>query len=188
MSETTFTPNSFNKGRFTIESSGDSRAFSLNPNDIKDTKGMGYASFDVPGISHPILQAGSGSERVISFTLRLDGDVGYRGIRRAQRRVRTRNLVGHSVIDEILWYRQFVYTEGNARLGLPGAQPEVILFSFGTLYQGTRCVMRRCDYAGLQWSSTLEPTRGDLTIELVEKILSTVLRSSIWAAGTNQGF
>lgn len=182
MAEYHFTNRKYEKGRFTDERSGEWRAFSLNPNDIRDTKGFNAASEEIPGISHPHEQDGAGTERLISFTLRLDGEVG--------RRERPSNDKDNpqNIADEIRWYRSFIYTEGNARLGLPGSTRPILLFTFGSFFPGVRCKMRQANVHVLQWDAKLNPVRADLDIVLVEQVQFSISRSQIWDPSSNRGF
>ncbi len=194
-----FIPTSVAKGRFTIRDSREYREFTLNPSSIQDTKSYGYPDFVIPGISHPVTQAGSGSARMISFPLRLDSDVGYRVQRRLAASEQETDPLGgdplqsnqglrHDLTDEINWYRQFLYPEGNARLGSPDSLPSVLLFTFGPMYQGLPCVMTQCNVTISQWSPDLAPMRADLQIQLKEKILFTVSRSSVYSSSQNTVF
>ena len=188
------------KGRLTVLRTGESRDFSLNPNDINDTKDNNFPSFQVPGISNPIYNYGSGGDRDISFTLRLDGDVGKRLKRRTAsieavqqiargEEVSDQNAdISLSINDEIAWYEQFEYSEGNARLGLPEAQVDILLFTFGVRYRGVRVFMARCHKRIMQWTPRLDPTRADLEITLRHIPSRSVRRSEIYDRDRNRGF
>lgn len=183
------------KGRLTIASTGDYREFSLNPSKIKDTKGWASSDQGIAGISDPAFQGGHGTVRKISFTLRLDADVGYRGTRQggsdlfaAWREGREVQGKPYDITDEVAWYRQFVYTEGDARLGEIDAAPPVLLFSFGPMYQGLRCKLLDADYEILTWDQNLKPVRADLNVTLRQVITESVNRSDIYNSSRNRVF
>lgn len=192
-----FTRSRVTKGRLTDYLTGTFREFSLNPSEIQDTRGVTFASSPVPGISHPASQGGSGSERSITFTLRLDGEVGYRDRRRIRAVNNALNEAGGAsreseipldISDELNWYRHFTYAEGNATLGSPRSMFPLVIFTFGTFYQGVLCELRQCDISILQLTPRLEPMRADVAITLVEKVFFTVSRSSVWDPNVNRNF
>lgn len=188
------------KGRFTRLMDGDYRSFSLNPNDLSDTHGYNYPKATVGGASHPMIQAGSGKSRIITFTLRLDADIGYRLKRRNQNNTGvTKDRGGYgrenaalgqvmSVADELAWYEHFTYPVGNARLGEQDAFPPVLLFSFGERYQGTPCVMLDHKANVLQWSPTLSPVRADISLTLEYKMIRRVIADNIYLPSRNRNF
>lgn len=188
------------KGRFTRLLDGDYRSFSLNPNALSDTHGYEYPSARVGGSSHPAIQAGSGKARMITFTLRLDADIGYRLKRRNQNNTGVEKDLGTygrenaalgqvmSVADEIAWYEHFTYPVGNARLGEKDAQPPMLLFSFGPRYAGLPCVMLDCGVSVLQWSHTLNPVRADLAIKLEYRMTRRVTADDIYSSARNRNF
>lgn len=183
------------KGSFTSALTGDFRSFSLNPSEIKDNKGHVLADTNVPGISDPLLQSGHGTKRVISFTLRLDADVGYRDRRKqngsndpAAEDINEVRGLPFSIKDEINWYRSFLYTEGNARLGEDEAQTPVILFDYGELYSALRVKMTKCNCTITAFTNDLRPLRADVEIDLEQVIRQSVNRSSIYISGPRSIF
>lgn len=183
------------KGSFTNLTTGEQRSFSLNPSEIKDNYGHTDASTNIPGISHPASQDGHGTDRLVSFTLRLDADVGYR-----DRRVRNgandpaaedinevRGLP-FSIKDELNWYRSFMYTEGHAMLGDASSLRPLCLFDYGEMYNAFRCKMMKCNIVVTHYTNDLRPYRADVDIELKQKVASSVDRSSIYNNGPRNIF
>lgn len=185
------------KGRLTIASTGDYRDFSLNPDELNDNKGWASSDQGIAGISDPALQGGHGTVRKITFVLRLDADVGYRGRGRPggseyfsawREGKEIQNSTPYDITDEAAWYRQFVYTEGNARLGEMDASPPVLLFSFGRMYQGLRCKLLQADLKITTWDQNLTPVRGDLNVTLRQVISESINRSDIYNSSRNRVF
>lgn len=162
------------KGRLTERETGRYREFSLNPAEISDSAGANYGKHTIPGMSAAAKQFGSGKDRTISFTLRLDGDIGKREIRAT-----LPNGINQDVSEELLWYRQFVYGRPNAR-SQTGLAPAVLLFSFGRMYQGVPVVMTQCDARIVEWTKTLDPKRVDLALTFEEVLLRDVGASDIY--------
>jgi len=174
------------KGRLTRIITGEYREFSLNPNDLSFTVGYNYPDTGIPGGSHPVTQAGGGKAAPIRFTLRLDADIGYRHRRRfSGNQPNSRSLRGErtqedgsqwgelSVQDEMNWYLSMVVPGGNnARLGDPDSVPYVLLFTFGSLFRGTRVVVTDIGVKVLQLTPELKPMRADLAMNL--KVAPTV--------------
>jgi len=196
-----FLPPSVTKGRFTIESTGDFREFSLNPNTVTDDKGANYPEAIVPGLSEPIIQYGHGTRRGINFILRLDADVGYRVKRQQQKNAagsgddiglntRAPDILGVplTVLDEMRWYQSMLYPQGQARLGEVNAHPPILLFTLGDMYQGLRVVMARCKIVARQFTPKMRPSRADASIQLTRKIDRSVLRDEIYDPGRNRVF
>ena len=75
-----FTASSVDKGRFTLvdpDGIGPSRLeFHFNPTIVSDTHPATWTAVKIPGKALPVYQYGGSGERVISFTLRFDGDRG----------------------------------------------------------------------------------------------------------------
>ena len=183
------------KGSLTNLINGELRSFSLNPSDIKDNKGHTYAEDSIPGISDPVAQSGHGGKRLVSFTLRLDADVGYRDRRSqngsndpAAEDINEVRGLPYSVKDEINWYRHFLYTEGNSMLGEADAQTPLILFDYGEFYSAFRCRMETCNVTITHFTHDLRPKRADLEITLAQSIRTSINRSSVYTSGPRSIF
>jgi hypothetical protein len=177
------------KGRLTVYRTGESRDFSINPSDIEDNKGFNFERITIPGNSQPMLQVGSGAERIISFTLNLDSlkqstnkSTGSKDIDYALSAV-DQLITGsqYSVVaDEISWYRQFVYTGGNSFIGDRETAVDTLMFSYGELYKGLLVVMRKCDVKIIKMSPKLRPMQASIKIELEQYISKSISRSEIY--------
>ena len=149
------------RGRITVPARSVGRFFMFNPGSLTDTKGVTYGSVEVPGASHPTYQFGAGGERLINLELYVDGDRGR--FDRQQSRV-TSSL---SIMDELLWYRSLIYP---ARYGTEIATvfPYLVLLSYGDLYQGVQCIVKKADWKIDYWTPKLEPVRATISLVLAE--------------------
>lgn len=156
------------RGRISVPGRGTGRTFMFNPNDISDEKGISWGSIEVPGASHPVYQFGAGGERIISFELYIDGDRGRFG------RTESRNVGSLSIKDELHWYRSLVYPTAY---GSSYAQvaPYLVLFSFGELYNGVNCIVKKANWKVNYWVPTgpngsPTPVRGTVSMQLGEVV------------------
>lgn len=151
------------RGHLAVPDRGTGRTFMFNPTEIKDNKGVNYGSLDLPGMSHPVLQYGSGGERVISFQLYLDGDRGKVA------RGGAANL-DLSVEEDILFYRSLLYPVEFDVSGIRSIYPPNVLFSYGPLFKAVKCVVTKANVTVKYWTPQGEPVRATIDMELKEKI------------------
>jgi hypothetical protein len=192
------------KGRLSVIETDEVYVFMFNPNRISDNKSTNFPEQPVPGMSHPVLQFGSGSSRLLSFNLYLDGDrgtVGLSSVRNQENLARRPRLLdpwesaadrrrsaGTGVTKSIQTDLDFLYslqlpiaTEG---IGLPDVHPPTVLFSFGEHYLGLECVVEKVFIDVNYWNTRLEPIRADVSITLKQKVARSVARSVIWDTGS----
>jgi hypothetical protein len=192
------------KGRFSVVETDEVYVFMFNPNRISDNKSTNYPEQLVPGMSHPVIQYGSGSSRLISFSLYLDGDrgtVGLSSVRNMDNLARRPRLLdpwesaadrrragGTGVTKSIQTDLDFLMslqlptaTEG---IGLPDVHPPTLLFSFGEHYLGVECVAEKIYTDITYWNTRLEPIRAEVSVTLKQKVARSMARSVLWDTGS----
>lgn len=176
------------RGMITVPERGIGRTFMFNPNDVSDTKGITWASGDIPGASHPVYQFGSGGERLISFDLYLDGDRGRKGREQVRPGVDTTSGTGPlSIKDELHFWRSLIHPNGYGQSHAKVA-PLTVLFSFGELYNNLPCIVKAAPWKINYWVPSLEngivPVRATIALQLAEiTTRSSVADEVLSAAG-----
>lgn len=148
------------RGRFTVPARGASKRFMFNPTTLSDTKGTQFASIQTPGGSHPVQQFSGGKERVISFTLYLDGDRGRFGRQNANTDV--------DVGPDLVFYRSLEYPGEYTYGDITAVYPHIILFSYGYLYNQIPCLLKKADWNITAMTPDLRPMRAEVAIQLSE--------------------
>lgn len=144
------------------------KTFMFNPPEMGDTKGTSWGSLEVPGASHPIQQFGAGGERIISFTLFVDGDRGNLGARKINTAIGgDPSQIPLDVSKELLTYRSLVYPQQTGAT-FANVFPPLVIFTFGPLYPGIRCLVKKADFKVVYWTPKLEPVRATIDMVLSE--------------------
>lgn len=183
------------KGRLTNVRTRFFREFMFNPNDVRDSRSFIYGSHQIPGASHPVYQAGSGGERIITFTLYLDGDRG-RLVERAQGIVSNdfegsdslefvQGLGSLDVSKEINWYRSFTYPVRSEEGLISEQAPNRAVFSMGTFYKAVEVIVETADIEFLAWTPNMEPLRVNIPIVLKEYRRRNQFASDIFQEGVS---
>lgn len=159
-----------------------SRTFMFNPNDVSDTKNISWGSIEVPGASHPVYQFGAGGERLISFSLYLDGDRGRLGqnnssvdyeiapeypVWKANLPKRLGQGKGLSVSDELQFYRSLIHPVQYGQ-SIIDVFPFICLFSMGELYKKIPVIVKKADWSINYWTPDMRPVRATVSIQLAE--------------------
>lgn len=157
---------SITKGSITVLERGITKNFMFNPNEITDEKGVNYGATEIPGVSHPVYQFGSGGERLISFELHLDGDRGRHGKDTSQ---------GVSIKPEILFWQSLVYPSNYLDTAndsvISQVYPFLVTFSFGTMYNRVQCIVKSVGPIVVNyWTPDLAPVRAKVPIKLAEVV------------------
>jgi hypothetical protein len=148
------------KGQITIPERAITQKFMYNPPEIKDSKSMDFGTLKVPGTSHPVYQSGGGGDRVISFTLYLDGDRGNY--------VKGQPPATMSIQRQLEFYRSMVYP-GDAKLAdMASAFPYMILFTFGSMWNSVPCIVPEVNITVKAFDKSLNPLRADVELQLKE--------------------
>ena len=161
------------RGRLTVLSKGYSRVFMFNPPEVSDDKSVAYGTLSMPGASHPVIQYGSGGERVISFQVYLDGDRGRYG--------REEQRVSISVEDHIRFYQSMLYPAELSMGDMKAVFPYLLLFNFGPLYRDVACVLKAAPLRVSYWSPHLEPVRATMGLALSEVPARTVTQADVFS-------
>ena len=148
----------------------------FNPTEISDDKGIIWGSMEIPGASHPVYQYGAGGARTISLELYIDGDRGRFG------RQQARDTSSLSIKDELMFYRSLVYPTSHGQQFL-NAAPATVLFSWGELYNGVACIVKKAPWHVFHWTPDGKPVRARIPLVLEEIVDSSVPSSVIFPLG-----
>lgn len=138
------------------------RSFQYWPDTITDTKGVEYASKQIPGASHPLKQWVAGGDRDITFTAPFSRDLAKDSSPLQSEDLLARNP---DIRTAIAWLRQYLYAayrEADFRvrppkklllhlpntaigLGAGAAVLDVLGAGAGSMYDLLPCVMVKCD-------------------------------------------
>lgn len=172
------------RGMITIPERGVGRTFMFNPNDVSDTKGITWASTEIPGSSHPVYQFGAGGERLISFELYLDGDRGRKGRAQARPGVDPTSGTGPlSIKDELHFWRSLVHPNGYGQTHAKVA-PLTVLFSFGELYNNLPCIVKAAPWKINYWvpgERGMTPVRATVALQLAEIVSRSTVADEVLA-------
>jgi hypothetical protein len=154
------------KGSLTGYQSGARLEFMFNPSQISDKKAINFGRTQVPHVSHPVYQFGSGGERAIAFQLYLDGDRGSLALRGGSQ----------DISPQVRLFRALMYpaaletaqTGGDTSPYWVARPPEKVIFNYGTMWQGILCVVTQADITGTFFSPSGELVRCTLDIGLEE--------------------
>lgn len=170
--------------------------FMLNPDTIREKKGSNFSEDAIPGMSDPKQGWNSGKVSLISFQLKLDGDISLR-----QRGVNLLNgaeasvplseaTTTLSVAAEIAFFESFQFPVDP---GLPFASgagfaggrrtggPDKVVFTFGQRYPGVLCWLDVEDIELQVFTPELAPTVATLSLTLRRISDKTRYANSIWA-------
>jgi hypothetical protein len=167
------------KGRITLLESPDRidlKEFIWNPTTVNDTKTVNWGTANVAGASHPVYQFGSGGERVISMELQFDA-------------IRSGLYNGQGLLDlteELRWYRSLTYPTAYAT-AFSKVSPPRISFSFGTMWDGVICVVKKADPRVLMFSEKLLPLRATVSLEMVEVVTKSQIYSDVYKSDSYNG-
>jgi len=126
--------------------------FTINPEQISDTKSTNYAEITIPGMSHPRYQYVSGGKRTISLLINLwYGEYDRR----------------EEVHEKILWFQSLLYPEHSETTRKHA--PHRIRFQYGD-YLSVECLVKSVEVLSkdLFDPKTLQPLRADVRIILEE--------------------
>lgn len=151
------------RGRITVLSRGITQELMFNPPTVSDNKAVTYGVIPLPGASHPVLQYGSGGERIINFTVYLDGDRGRYG-----RLGTSRGTL--SVDDLIRFYQSLLYPGEFDVLDFTAVYPSLVSFTMGPLYNGIICVVKSAPVNVTFWTPKMEPVRATINLQLSEVV------------------
>lgn len=174
------------RGRFTNYRTGVFIEFLYNPDRITDRKGVNLIVDPIPGQSDALVRFASGRENNISFTLKLCGESSLRrrGINFLNGAVAEKPVsvatTTYSIAGEIEWFRSFehpvdpelplraAFSTSSSRLKSDDrfGGPDLVVFTFGRLYQGVLCAVESVDVDIHEFSPELDPTKADLSIAL----------------------
>jgi len=177
------------RGRIIHVKSRIEREFSFNPTTVNVKHGWDWGQHRIPGHSSPLLSGGTGRERTISFTLRLDGDRSTSNKRRS--------IVGDDVdayydlgefdvSDEIAFYEALTYPEppdvefGGVGLATIARTPPVLIFTLGSMFQRVSCVCSEVDVTVSHWTPQMEPVRADIQLTLLAYDRRTVTTYDVY--------
>jgi hypothetical protein len=158
------------KGRITLLENPeriDSRYFLYNPTTISDNKSVNWGESNIAGASHPVMQFGSGGARVISFELFLDS-------------IRS-NIVRNGIADlteELRWYRSLLYPTAYLSTTAKVSPPK-IAFTFGTMWDGVICVVKKADIKVSHFSTKITPMKATVALDLQEVVSKSQIYSDV---------
>ena len=162
------------KGRITVPERAIVKEFMFNPNKITDDKQLDWGSLKIPGASHPTYQSGAGGDRVISFTVYLDGDRG--------KYVKGQEPADLSIQSELNFYRSLMYP-GDAKLAdMKSTFPYMVLFTFGTMWDALPCIVTAVPIEVTAFDRALRPLRATIDVTLKEFPGKTVTASEVYPA------
>lgn len=177
------------KGTITHLKLAITREFMFNPAVINDSKSAMWGADNIPGMSHPVYQFGSGGKRLISFQLYFDGDRGrilsssLGGGRQAPLRLNTSD--GLDVSNELRFYRSLLFGD-ETTLNAPGLQtvtvastPSLVMFTFGSFWKQVQCTVHKADIVSNFFTPRLEPVRATINLTLEEAPSRQVFRNEV---------
>ena len=144
--------------------------FQFNPADFSESHETIYPKHAVPGASHPVYQYGAGGERLISFTLYFDADIGYRNT--ATRRRYTEN--GFLSLNPLLnTIRSLTYPIVKAGSGVKQVYSPIAYLDGVSELMGTQsieCIVKKADPKVTFYSPDLRPLKAQVTMELAQVV------------------
>jgi hypothetical protein len=167
------------KGALTGYQSGARLEFMFNPSQISDKKAITFGHTQVPHVSHPVYQFGSGGERAITFQLYLDGDRGAMALRGGSQ----------DLSAQVRLFRALMYPAaldqggGNTSPYWIARPPEKVIFEYGTFWRGILCVVTQADIVGTFFSPSGELVRCTIDIGLEETPPLPVFANDIRGGG-----
>jgi len=154
--------------------------FQFNPAEYTETHEAIYPKHAVPGASHPVYQYGAGGERLISFTLYFDADLGFRRQdANSQDYVIDKNVLSlKPLLNKIrsLTYPIVKNVSGIRQIYAPTAYLEV-----GNLLgiERIQCIVKKADPRVTFYSAGLEPLKAQVTMELAQVVDKRVTAQQI---------
>ena len=169
------------KGKFTVLTGGVgfTKTLMFNPPEVDDSHPPIYGSIEVPGASHPVYQYGAGGERLITFNLYVDGDRGRIGGAGTRQGPQAGTL---DISNEVLFYRALV-APSNYTQTFANVFPPLVIFTMGSFYNGVRCLVKKADPKFTYFTPKMEPVRAMISIILAEQVDTSVISSTLLAAG-----
>lgn len=172
-------PSAPTKGRITLLESPDrieTKQFIWNPTTVNDTKAVNWGTSNVAGASHPVYQFGSGGERIISMELQFDA-------------IRSGLYNSEGLLDlteELRWYRSLIYPTAYAT-SFSKVSPPRVSFTFGSMWDGVVCIVKKADPKISMFSEKLLPMRATISLEMAEVVTKSQIFSDIYKTETFGG-
>lgn len=182
------------KGRLTNLRTRYYREFMFNPTEVEREDAWEWGAHRIPGASHPVISGGSGGPRLINFTVFLDGDRGskekrnegvvdpvkFQPVGDAFPIDTTTFGIYPDVTDDINFWRQFTHPMASGQNTLANRGPAHVVFTYGPLFPGVECVVRRCKTRVMMWTPKLLPMRATVEVQLEEFVSQSVLAREIF--------
>lgn len=167
------------RATFTVVETGETVTVLFNPETIRDSAPPNYAEQGSPGSASPVLQYTSGGVRTVSFTLMLDGDRAKNRMT-ARNELRTDREAGSADIDdEIKFYESLQYPVRSRGQLFTDNQPPLVLFSYGSRYQGFPCAVK-VETEITMMRPNGDPMRATLQVTLLHRPQRAPQRSDIY--------
>lgn len=165
------------RGRISVPERGMGVEFMFNPTDVSDDKSVDFGTAKIPGASHPVYQFASGGERLINFDLYLDADRG-----KVARATSGEHLPPDalSLTAEINFYRSLLYPSDGSQMGSKLLRPAPVIFTFGELFNGVLCIVKKANVKVTYWTPDLRPVRATVSMSLAEIVSERVLASDVF--------
>lgn len=143
--------------------------FQFNPSEYTESHEAIYPKHPVPGASHPVYQYGAGGERLISFTLYFDADLGYqRQDAESKDFVVNGNVLSlRPILNKI---RSLTYPIVQNGSGIKQIYAPIAYLETGNLFENkrTQCIVKKADPRVTFYSAGLEPLKAQVTVELAQ--------------------
>ncbi len=164
------------KGSLYVRERGLLYKFMFNPESIDITNEVIFPKDSPAGASNSIYNFASRGERLISFTLYLDGDRGRSDLRQkpsGQNDNRANINTGRSdgpsmsIMDEVNLLQSLTFPTQYGRT-ITEVYPKVCLFTFGEAFQATPVIVKKADPKLSYFHADLSVVRGTVSMQLGE--------------------
>lgn len=159
--------------------------FQFNPSELSDTHETVYSKHAVPGASHPVYQYGAGGERLISFSLYLDADIGWRNpaTRAAYTKADDGDVLSLSrLLNQV---RSLTYPTVRVGSGIKQIFAPTAYLNLGNLLElnPVECIIKKADPRITFYSAGLEPLKATVNMELAQVVRRRVIAGEVGFGG-----
>jgi hypothetical protein len=181
---TDFSAPKVKRGRLTNYRTANFVEFTLNPTQIRDSKGNNMVEQGIPGFSDPFVMWASGKARVISFDLDLCGETRLRTIGNqltngASNSNNPETAFGLTINGELEYYMSMEYPVDPTLPGSDGG-PDKFVFTYGGLYRAVLCFVS-VNVVSTEYDPNLDATRGTVSVTLTRLTDKTIYAHEVWS-------